>query len=107
MKTPLSTEKSSVVDVDMPSAQEQHVVILQRQEVHPNKSIQHGLDLWVRVRDYDVRSAAEASAGLLPVLTRNQKQKLKVQHVLPKQPQNPGHGVTLNRLLNESALLEY
>jgi hypothetical protein len=65
------TEASSVVDGGMPSAKDQNVVILQRQEVHPSKNIQHGLDLWERVRDYDARSAAEAAAGFMPVLTRN------------------------------------
>ncbi|XP_039682998.1 uncharacterized protein [Medicago truncatula] len=65
---------------------------LQRQEVHPSLNIQHGLELWERVREYDARAAAEASATkeeLLPVLTRNQKQKLKVQHVLATQPHKP------------------
>nr|ABE87640.1 hypothetical protein MtrDRAFT_AC153125g19v2 [Medicago truncatula] len=70
----------------MPTAKEQNVVILQRQEVHPTKYIQHGLDLWERVRAYDARSAAEAIDGFMPVLTRSQKQKLKVQHILSKQP---------------------
>jgi len=56
--------------------------------VHPSKNIQHGLDLWERIREYDARSAAEAEAteDFVPVLTRNQKQKLKVQNVLSKQP---------------------
>jgi len=67
------------------ASKEHNVVTLQRQEVHPNKNIQHGLDLWERVREYDARSAAEAADGFMPVLTRNQKQKLKVQHVLSKQ----------------------
>jgi len=57
------------------------VVILQKQEVHPSKNIQYGLDLWARVREYDARSAAE---DFMRVLTR--KQKLKVQQVLAKQP---------------------
>lgn len=86
MKTPMVTEASNVVDGGMPSTKEHNVVILQRQEVHPSKNIQHGLDLWERVREYDARSAAEAPDGFMPVLTRNQKQKLKVQHVLSKQP---------------------
>lgn len=86
LKIPMVTEASSVVDGGMPLAKDQNVVILQRQEVHPSKNIQHGLDLWERVRDYDARSAAEAAAGFMPVLTQNQKQKLKVQYVLSKQP---------------------
>jgi len=62
LTTPMVTETSRVVDVDMASAKEQNVVItLQRQEVHPSKNIQHGLELWARVRDYDARSATEAS----------------------------------------------
>jgi len=39
--------------------EEQVVASLQQQEVHPTKNIQHGLDLWERVRKYDKRSAAE------------------------------------------------
>ena len=56
---------------------------LQQQEVHPNKNIQHSLDLWERVREYDKRSAA---GDFMPILTRKQRQKLKLQQVLPKQP---------------------
>jgi len=68
------------------------VVGMQRQEVHPSKNIQHGLDLWERVREYDARTAAEAAQSQsksdksLPVLTRNQKQKVKVQQIMTKQP---------------------
>jgi hypothetical protein len=80
------TEASNVFDGEMISVKDQIEILPQRQEVHPSKNIQHGLELWNRVREYDARSAAEASAGLLPVLTRNLKNKLKVQHVLQKQP---------------------
>jgi len=62
--------------------EEQEVVVLQQQGVHPRKNIQHDLDLWKRVRDYDERSATE---DFTPVLTRKQKQKLKLQQVLAKQ----------------------
>jgi len=86
MKSPMVAESSSVVDGGMPTANEQELVILQRQEVHPSKNIQHGLDLWDRVREYDARSAAETTDNFMSVLTRNQKQKLKVQHVLSTQP---------------------
>jgi hypothetical protein len=66
---------------------------LERQEVHPSKNIQLGVELWERVREYDARSAAEASAGLLPVLTRNQKQKIKMKHVLaPQQSKSRARG---------------
>jgi hypothetical protein len=71
------------------NAQVQEEAVLQRQEVHPSKNIQDGMDLWARVREYDARSAAEAEAaaskGIKQVLTRNQKQKIKVQSVIPKQ----------------------
>jgi hypothetical protein len=81
LKLPL--EADIVVGVQH-TTQAQEEVILQRQEVHPSKNIQHGLDLWERVREYDARSAAEATDGFMPVLTRNKKQKLKVQHLLSK-----------------------
>jgi len=77
MKSPVVVE---------PTKKSQEVVILQRQEVHPSKNIQHGLDLWERIREYDARSAVEAIDDFMPVLTRNQKHKLKVQHVFAKQP---------------------
>lgn len=76
----------------LPTVSAPEVVGMQRQEVHPSKNIQHGLELWERVREYDARSATEASNSSdisLPVLTRNQKQKIKVQHVLSKQTPKP------------------
>jgi hypothetical protein len=86
LKTVLVTEDASVIDGGMPMATDQNDIVPQRQEVHPSKNIQLGLELWERVREYDARSVAEASAGFMPVLTRNRKQKLKVQHVLASQP---------------------
>ena len=59
------------------------VADLQQQEVHPSKNIQHGLELWERVRQYDERSAVE---DFTSVLTRKQKQKIKLQQVLAKKP---------------------
>lgn len=47
----------------IPEAQE--VVVLQQRHVHPNKNIQHSLDLWDRVREYDERSAAEDFMSIL------------------------------------------
>ncbi|XP_024627637.2 uncharacterized protein [Medicago truncatula] len=81
LKSPVVVEPPSVVSGSMPTEKEQDVVILQKQEVHPSKNIQHGLDLWARVREYDERSAAE---DFVHVLTRKHKQKLKVQQVLAK-----------------------
>jgi len=89
LKAPSAAETSIVVDGDILTAQAQESVPLQRQEVHPSKNIQHRLKLWERIRDYDARSVAEVAAAtddFVPVLTRNQKQKLKVQNVLFKQP---------------------
>ncbi|RHN78082.1 hypothetical protein MtrunA17_Chr1g0161611 [Medicago truncatula] len=64
--------------------EDEHVTAeIQQQEVHPSKNIQHSLDLWERVRQYDERSTVE---DFTPVLTRNQKQKLELQQVLQKQP---------------------
>lgn len=76
-----------VVDGEMNKGQAHESVPLQRQEVHPSKNIQHGLELWERIREYDARSALEAAAttdNFVPVLTRNQKKKLKLQTVLSK-----------------------
>jgi hypothetical protein len=82
----MSTAPLNVIEVDVPSVPEQQGVIPQRQEVHPSKNIQLGVELWERAREYDARAAAEAAAGLLPVLTRKQKQKIKMQNVLANQP---------------------
>jgi len=82
---PVVIEQPIAENVSMPTTiQDQQVVAsLQQQEVHPNNNIQHGLDLWERVREYDKRSADE---DFTSVLTRKQKQKLKLQQVLSKQP---------------------
>jgi len=76
--SPVIVERFLVVSASMPTTiqEEQVVAELQQQEVHPSKNIQHGLDLWNRVREYDERSAAE---DFTPVLTRKQKQKIKLQ----------------------------
>lgn len=72
------------VNIHVSHNQDEHVdAEIQQQEIHPSKNIQHGLDLWERVRQYDARLVAE---DFTPVLTRKQKQKLKVQQVLQKHP---------------------
>ena len=83
--SPVIVERSLAVSASMPttSQEEQVVAELQQQEVHPSKNIQHGLDLWDRVREYDARSAVE---DFTTVLTRKQKQKIKLQQDLAKQP---------------------
>ena len=72
------------VNINVSHNHDEHVAAeIQQQEVHPSKNIQDGLDLWERVRQYDERSAIE---DFTSVLTRKQKQKLKLQQVLKKQP---------------------
>jgi hypothetical protein len=86
LRTALVTEEASLIDGGMAMVTAQNDIVPQRQEVHPSKNIQLGVELWERVREYDARSAAEAAAGSLPVLTRNQKQHLKVKKVTTAQP---------------------
>jgi len=72
------------VNINVSHNQDEHVAAeIQQQEVYLSKNIQHGLDLWERVRQHDERSALE---DFTPVLTRKQKQKQKLQQVLQKQP---------------------
>jgi len=83
LASPIVVERSLEVSASMSIPEAQEVVVLQQQHVHPSKNIQHGLDLWNRVCEYDARSAAE---DFTSVLTRKQKQKIKLQQVLAKQP---------------------
>jgi len=46
------------------------------EEQHPTDVVQHDLDLWNRVREYDQRSFEES---FTTVLTKKQKKQLKVQ----------------------------
>jgi len=46
----------------------------QHQEVHSNKNIQHNLELWARIREYDQRTA---DGGFTQVLTKKHKQTMK------------------------------
>jgi len=86
LTTSLVTVESSAIDGGMALGKDPITSSPHRQEVHPRKNIQLGLKLWDRVREFDARSVVEGPAGFMPILTRNQKQKLRVQHVLPKQP---------------------
>jgi len=79
LASPVVVKRSLEASASMTIPEAQKVVVLQQQHVHPSKNIQHGLDLWDRVRDE--RSAAE---DFTPVLTRKQKQKIKLQQVLAK-----------------------
>jgi len=45
-------------------------------ETHLSRNIQHGLDLWARIREYDKRTAEE---GFTQVLSKKQQQTLKKQ----------------------------
>jgi len=80
---------SQVVGETLPTAVQQMVAPIQPPEFHPRENIQLGIDLWDRVREYDARAAAE---GFMPVLTRNQKQKIKVQQVLAKSTKSRARG---------------
>jgi hypothetical protein len=70
---PTVTKTTSLEVNNLPTVTAHKVVGMQRQEVHPSKNIQHGLDLWERVREYDARTAAEAAQfdTSLHVLTRS------------------------------------
>jgi len=81
--SPIVVERSLEASASMTIPEAQEVVVLQQQHVHPSKNIQHGLDLWDRVHEYDARSATD---DFTPALTRKQKQKIKLQQVLAKQP---------------------
>jgi len=83
LASPVVVDRSLEASASMTIPEAQEVVVLQQQHVHPSKNIQHDLDLWDRVREYDERSAAE---DFTLVLTRKQKQKIKLQQVLAKQP---------------------
>jgi len=73
--SPVVVERFVEASASMTIPEAQEVVVLQQQHVHPSKNIQHGLDLWDRFREYDARSATE---DFIPVLTRKQKQKIKL-----------------------------
>jgi hypothetical protein len=87
--TQLLTSPAVIESHDGGGLAQHEEVVLQQQHVHPSKNIQHGLDLWARVREYDARAAAE---GFQPVLTKNKKQKIKVQQILPKSTKSRARG---------------
>jgi len=66
---PLSSEISNILN---------HENVSDKQ-IHPN--IQHDMELWQRVREYD---QCVAEIPFTPVLSKKQKQKLKQAHVLGK-----------------------
>jgi len=53
-------------------------------EKHNNARVQHDIELWNRIKEYDKRAAEEAS--FIPILTRKQKQNLKKQLTEGQQP---------------------
>jgi len=83
LASPVVVERFLEASASMTIPEAQEVAVLQQQQVHPSKNIQHGLDLWDRVREYDERSVSE---DFMPVLTRKQRQKIKLQQLLAKQP---------------------
>jgi len=57
--------------------------ILTVYEPHSNPNVQHDLDLWMRVRDYD---KANADIPFTPVLSRKQKQQVRKNLQIGKRP---------------------
>jgi len=57
--------------------------ILTIYEPHTNPNVQHDLDLWMRVREYD---KANAKAPFIPVLSRKQKAQVKKNLHIGKPP---------------------
>lgn len=57
--------------------------ILTVYEPHSNPNVQHDLDLWMRVRDYD---KANAEKPFTPVLSQKQKQQVKKNLQIGKPP---------------------
>lgn len=61
--------QNSIFDTD-----ENGDIILTVSEPHSNPNVQHDLDLWMRVREYDKTNAKHP---FTPVLSRKQKQQVK------------------------------
>ena len=107
MNTPLVAEASSAMDGCMPLAKNQNESILLRQEVHPSKNIQHGLDLWkgyvIMMQGPLLKRQMVSCQFLHEIRSKNSRYNMCYQSSLP----NPVHGVILIRRLNEYALLEH
>jgi len=80
MKPPL-TDSDPIVATSLAENVSESTSVLEK---HINPRIQHDLDLWKRIKDYDKRIAEEAT--YTPILTRKQKQNLKKQLLDGKQP---------------------
>jgi len=96
-------------DTKVQTVKDQHILpiqisstLSQHQDVHSNKNIQHDLELWARIREYDQRTTDE---GFTQVLTKKQKQTVKKQ-VLGKSPYRTRARVILLHLPNEFIILE-
>ena len=70
----LEMERLAQTMVDTMGTDENGDKILTVYEPHTNPNVQHDLDLWMRVRDYD---KAKAKAPFIPVLSRKQKAQVK------------------------------
>ena len=79
------------VNINVSHNQDEHVATeIQQQEVNPSKNIQHGLDLWERVRQYDAKSAVE---GLHTGSNKEAKTEIKITTSLTEAAyQNPCSG---------------
>jgi len=58
-------------------------IILIVYEPHSNPNVQHDLDLWMRVREYD---KADADRPFTPILSRKQKQQVRKNLQIGKPP---------------------
>jgi hypothetical protein len=63
-----------------------HAIAITSPDKHSNARVQHDMDLWERIKEYDRKAAEEAS--FTPVLTRKHKQNLKKQLLDGKHPVN-------------------
>ena len=61
-----------------------HAIAITSLEKHSNTRVQHDMELWERIKEYDRKATEEAS--VTTVLTRKQKQNLKTQFLDGKQP---------------------
>jgi hypothetical protein len=87
---------SSQADI-LPTVSTHEVAVMQRHEVPPecatvqqhgvpvSHNVQHDLDLWARIREYDQRMAAE---GFTQVLSKKQQKDLKKQVLVGKPSYN-------------------
>jgi hypothetical protein len=73
---PIVPTENSREEIHEVNATPAHAVSIQPQEIQVTKNVQHDLDLWARICEYDQRMAEE---GFTQVLSKKQQQALKKQ----------------------------